>query len=171
MVRLDSRPGTYTLVLHAEAAEHVEVGKRGRLEVTPGFYVYVGSALGPGGLSARISRHWATAKRLRWHVDYVREVTTPTEVWYTYDVLRRECAWADVFRQMPGASLPLTGLGSSDCTCPSHLFFFGEKPSRAAFIRRLRRVVVGHGPVHCETMAPRGGDQARCCVVSPAVCD
>jgi len=158
MARLDSRPGTYALVLHAEAAEHVKVGRLGRFEVLLGFYVYVGSAFGPGGLASRVARHQATAKTLRWHVDYLREVTELAEAWYTHDEARRECTWADVFVQMPGASLPLTGFGCSDCACRSHLFQLGAKPSRPAFVRRLRQAVVGHRPVYREAMGPLGGD-------------
>ena len=37
--------------------QEVPIGKLGVLHMLPGIYVYVGSALGPGGLAARIERH------------------------------------------------------------------------------------------------------------------
>ena len=39
-------PGTYALVIAAKANRLVRVGRLGTLRLRPGFYVYVGSALG-----------------------------------------------------------------------------------------------------------------------------
>jgi Uri superfamily endonuclease len=55
--------------------------------------VYVGSALGPGGLAARIGRHRRQNKLGRWHVDYLRAVTQVEEVWYATLPERQECFW------------------------------------------------------------------------------
>jgi Uri superfamily endonuclease len=142
MTRLDSRPGTYALILVSSTGQPVQVGKRGRLIVRPGFYVYVGSAFGPGGLGARVARHCREQKRLRWHIDYLRAAAAPDEVWYTLDPVSVECRWAEAFRQMPGSSMPMDGFGASDCSCRTHLFYFPRRPSRSRF-RRLLRTVVG----------------------------
>ena len=69
---LHSLPGTYVLVQRFSKRLEISVGKLGVLEAQPGFYVYVGSALGPGGLAARVGRHCRREKILRWHVDYLR---------------------------------------------------------------------------------------------------
>lgn len=45
-------PGTYALVLASSKASSVRIGGLSILRLQPGFYVYVGSALGPGGLCA-----------------------------------------------------------------------------------------------------------------------
>jgi Uri superfamily endonuclease len=50
------------------------VGKLGVLSVQAGYYVYVGSALGPDSLAARVGRQYRREKTLRWHVDYLRAV-------------------------------------------------------------------------------------------------
>ena len=73
---LPSLLGTYALVLRVSGCPEIAVGKLGVLAAQPGFYVYVGSALGPGGLAARVGTHYRHAKRLRWHVDYLRAVAT-----------------------------------------------------------------------------------------------
>ncbi|MEM0191910.1 MAG: GIY-YIG nuclease family protein [Candidatus Korarchaeum sp.] len=52
---------------------YLRVGALGTFEVPEGILAYVGSAYGPGGLIARISRHFRKGKRLRWHVDYLTE--------------------------------------------------------------------------------------------------
>lgn len=91
---------------------------RGTFE--PGFYVYAGSAYGPGGLRARIRRHMRRGKPSHWHVDTLtaaaqRIAAIPIEH-------GNECAVAEV---MLGTRLfrpSLPGFGSSDCNrCISHL--------------------------------------------------
>ncbi len=148
MARLDSSPGTYALILSSSVDRTIQVGKLGKLEVRPGFYVYVGSAFGPGGLTARVSRHAEQTKKLRWHVDYLRAVTRLEEVWYTFDETRRECPWVKVIRQMRGAAILMSGFGASDCDCHAHLFFFAKNPSLGTFRRRLRDLIPEHGRVH-----------------------
>jgi Uri superfamily endonuclease len=134
---LPSLPGTYALVLAATACREVAIGRLGMLAVQPGFYVYVGSAMGPGGLAARIGRHRRGDKRLRWHVDYLRIVARIEEVWYAAGSRHRECRWANALRKMSGAGIPMARFGASDCRCPSHLLFFALQPSIAAFAQAL----------------------------------
>ena len=55
--------GTYALVMTSDSEQQVVIGKLGRLRVRPGYYVYVGSAFGPGGLKARIAHHTRIAVR------------------------------------------------------------------------------------------------------------
>ena len=66
---MQTRPGTYALVLVSCSHQRVEVGKLGRLAVQSGYYVYVGSAFGPGGLKARIAHHVKISRRPHWHID------------------------------------------------------------------------------------------------------
>ena len=129
--------GTYALVLASTKAAPIRVGRLGSLQLQPGFYVYIGSAHGPGGLRARLAHHLEVTVRPHWHIDYLRAHTTPVEVWYVYDRNRWECRWASCLLRMRGASVPLTGFGSSDCRCETHLYIFESRPSMAAFARRL----------------------------------
>ena len=147
-------PGTYALVLTFSERLEILVGRLGTLVLQSGFYVYVGSAFGPGGLAKRVGRHAQAGKKCRWHIDYLTAVTTVDAVWYTADNVHRECQWADAFRQMRGATVPLDGFGSSDCQCRSHLFFFQTRSSLRAFRQRLLRSIQGHAPV--QVMMPDG---------------
>lgn len=45
----------------------------GTFRVPEGKLVYVGSARGPGGLLARVRRHFRRGKSLKWHIDYLTE--------------------------------------------------------------------------------------------------
>lgn len=138
---LEPFPGTYALILFSSLDQLVSIGRLGQLHVRPGFYVYVGSAFGPGGVRARIAHHGKPSRHPHWHVDYLRQVTQLSEIWWTHDPIRREHQWAVLFGHMRGSSIPLAGFGSSDCTCVSHLYFFTQPPSLAAFHKHWQRHV------------------------------
>jgi Uri superfamily endonuclease len=130
-------PGTYALVIALDHSHTIEIGRRGRFYFPAGFYLYLGSALGAGGLAARIERHRRANKRLHWHIDYVLRHAAIVEVWFTEDARRHECEWAQAARLMPGARLIVARLGASDCQCPAHLIACMARPQR----RDLARLV------------------------------
>ena len=126
MLDMPRQPGTYALLLEATAVQEVSIGKLGVLHMRPGIYVYVGSALGPGGLAARVDRHAVPEKVLHWHIDYLRAETRLVAVWYARGTKPRECHWSRMLEQADGAQIPLDGFGSSDCRCRSHLQYFAN---------------------------------------------
>jgi Uri superfamily endonuclease len=123
--------------MRCSSDQQVEVGKLGRLQLRLGFYVYVGSAFGPGGLKARIAHHVKISPHPHWHIDYLRSILHLNKVWYTYDSERHEHHWADTLSGLKGATIPLAGFGASDCSCNSHLFALTAQPSIRSFRRRL----------------------------------
>ena len=48
------------------------MGALGRIELQAGTWLYVGSARGPGGLAARVGRHWRDGVPKHWHMDYLK---------------------------------------------------------------------------------------------------
>ncbi len=136
MMRPES--GTYALILSSSTDALIRVGWLGELQLSSGFYVYLGSALGPGGVRGRIAHHLKVSERPRWHIDYLRAYTWLDQVWYSYDTFRREHLWASQIRAGRGSSVPMAGFGSSDCDCESHLYFLRSRPSRSSFQRSLR---------------------------------
>ena len=151
--------GTYALVLSSSTEAVVRVGRLGSLRLRPGFYVYVGSAFGPGGLRARVAHHLKVSERPHWHIDYLRARARLEEIWYCGDTKRREHQWAAALGAMRGASMPVAGFGSSDCQCESHLCFFRRRPSRRGFQKRLRAFDGAHPVVRSVTfpVQPSGG--------------
>lgn len=143
---LPARPGTYLLILETSRRRVVQVGALGPLDLSPGVYVYVGSARGPGGLAARVGHHRRRARAPRWHIDAVRRHTAIREVWYAEDPLGFEHEWAALLGEMPAAVAPLPRFGASDCRCASHLFRFDAAPPFAAFRRRARRTTPSRPP-------------------------
>jgi Uri superfamily endonuclease len=123
---LPALPGTYVLLMRVRHSACLTVGSLGECNLDSGWYVYVGSAQGSGGLRARIGRHLRKAERRHWHIDYLREVAPVEEVWLCAGP-PLECTWAQVFRKA-GLAIPIAGFGSSDCRCASHLFYSRERP-------------------------------------------
>jgi Uri superfamily endonuclease len=132
-IMMTSQPGTYALVLASRAIHPVPIGRLGTLSLQPGFYVYVGSAFGPGGLAARLRHHQQISPRPHWHIDYLRPACDLVEVWFTTETVHREHSWAKAVARMPGAEVPMPGFGSSDCQCAAHLFWLKQRPSLKTF--------------------------------------
>ncbi len=138
-------PGAYALILHATATGPITVGRRGEMLVVPGYYFYVGSALGPGGLAARLRHHESAVRKPHWHIDYLRQAAHVVDIWYAIGAERHEHVWASVLEHMAGATIPMRGFGASDCTCTAHLFHFADVPSFASFQRDLAAFTPGAG--------------------------
>ena len=134
---MEKSSGTYALILEAATGFEVTVGKRGQLHGRPGWYAYVGSAFGPGGVKARVQHHAHAARCPHWHIDHLRRVLPLKAVWYTHDPLKREHEWACLLARMAGAAVPFAGFGASDCTCAAHLIYFEGFPSFRAFRKSL----------------------------------
>lgn len=126
--RLPKLPGSYVLVWHAMATATVVIGSIGLLNVVSGWYLYTGSALGPGGLRARLRHHLLPSARPHWHVDYLRNAMQLAEIWVLPGVQRMEHSWAGHLASLPASRIPLPRFGASDCRCPSHLFHLPQLP-------------------------------------------
>ncbi len=124
---LPAQRGTYALLLHLPRAARLQIGKLGAFDFPRGYYVYVGSARGPGGLRARVARHARADKTLRWHIDYLRAVSNWRAVWYSTDARADECIWAANVRR-GGGVIAAPRFGASDCACAAHLYYFARRP-------------------------------------------
>lgn len=131
-----SEAGTYAVIFQCHSKAKQQVGQWGMMSLRKGYYVYVGSAFGPGGVKARVSHHCCNTKKPNWHIDYLRKFMRPVNVWYTCDPRRLEHRWAKVFLKNNVMS-PFRGFGCSDCDCYSHLFFTFKKPETAIFFNAL----------------------------------
>ena len=124
---VSSEKGIYCLVFENKDCK-LEMGRKGELSFPAGSYIYVGSALGPGGLK-RVSRHIDLARnkdrKPRWHVDYLH--LNPSfrlvSAVYALTTERLECTLANKI----GGDL-VFGFGCTDCTCSSHLFYRKKSP-------------------------------------------
>ncbi len=123
--------GSYVLLIYLDTGKRIEVGKLGVFDFPHGYYLYAGSAL--GGLRARVKRHFRKEKKLHWHIDYLLEQAKIIEVWAVLSEERLECHLARAARTLPGATVPVSGFGSSDCRCPAHLVHLPDRPQLEDF--------------------------------------
>lgn len=140
VAQVPNDPGTYVLLLESGNCLEVKVGKLGVVRMHPGYYLYVGSALGPGGLRARLARHAREKKSHHWHIDYLVPHTHILEIWYTDDARKIEHQVVGLISSVLKVDLPLVGFGSSDCGCESHLFYMSCHPSPDGLRRAIGRV-------------------------------
>jgi Uri superfamily endonuclease len=127
-----SESGTYALVLYSESDTVIQAGRRHRMNVEPGYYIYTGSAFGPGGVRARVTRHCRGGTSRHWHIDYLREAVTPLYAWYSLEPVNLEHDRARALSEMAVVS-PVKGFGCTDCRCFSHLFHMAKKPGLSWF--------------------------------------
>lgn len=122
LATVPDRAGTYVLWFSLDQALEISVGLIGLVALAPGALAYVGSAMGPGGLRARLKRHVGAPSRRHWHIDYLTTACRPSAFYCAPGIRRLECVWVQAL-QAAGAKVPVTGFGSSDCRrqCQSHL--------------------------------------------------
>ena len=139
-------PGSYILLLVLEGACEVPVGRRRTVVLQRGLYGYVGSALGPGGLRARLRRHASRSPRKHWHIDFLLPRARVTGALVIESPERIECVLAAWLAEIAHSCVP--GFGSSDCRCEGHLFFLGPEADLPALIGRAAEAVgARHVPV------------------------
>jgi len=128
--------GCYLLLLDLARDRRIEIGRLGRFTFRKGTYVYVGSA--ERGLGARLARHLRRRKRFHWHIDYLRAACGQVAALPIRSSRRQEC---DVARAVAAVLEPgPAGFGSSDCRCPTHLFWSpGDPLALPAFRAALKQ--------------------------------
>ena len=129
--------GTYVLGLFSDKAQRIAIGAKGPLRFAPGCYWYVGSALGPGGLRARLRRHIHGSGRRHWHIDYLRARLRLRSVWFATGSARYEHCWSQLLPDLPGVTAAQAGFGASDCSCETHLYFSPQAIPITALLNAL----------------------------------
>lgn len=117
--QLPDAPGAYALLIHLP--QPVTFRRNAIGEATlDGWLTYAGSAKGPGGMRARLSRHFRRDKPVRWHVD---ELTTKADLMAALALPGgNKCAIVDALLASQDFEVAMPGFGSSDCPrCPAHL--------------------------------------------------
>ena len=150
---IKNRPGTYVLFLVLKMDANLTIGRLGSFHLSKGYYAYVGSALGPGGLFSRILHHLSFTASPHWHIDYLHAAATPLAVWYSESDRRLEHIWASVLLSSRRASIPVPGFGSSDCKCSSHLFYYRQIPTLRWFKQAVGKREPNHTRIHSATAA------------------
>lgn len=116
--------GAYALILHLEGPVTL---KRPRGVINPlisGWYVYAGSARGPGGIRARLARHFRIDKRMHWHIDQLTSLSE-VRIWARPAPASHECNLVTKLCRSNLFHTPCAGFGSTDCRqCEGHLMMW-----------------------------------------------
>lgn len=112
--------GAYILLLRLDEPVEISPSTTAQVTLLPGWFAYAGSARGPGGIQARVRRHFRYHKKLHWHID--RLTTRAAEIAALPVPGGHECELVRKLHSRPGLQATVKGFGSSDCrACNSHL--------------------------------------------------
>lgn len=120
--------GSYIIIIFLPNHSIDKIGSLGDLSFPPGFYFYVGSAMGNGSTSLenRIKRHISSSenKKTHWHVDYLLNDQNSflERIYIIPSKQRLECVIAREILEV--SDNYIKNFGSSDCPCRSHLLYF-----------------------------------------------
>ncbi|MFA9555894.1 DUF123 domain-containing protein [Evansella sp. AB-rgal1] len=109
----------YVIMMNLLEDRHVAIGKLGSFLFHKGTYIYVGSA--KKNIQARVKRHINKEKPTRrWHIDFFSSNTSVIG-FITFPHHKGECQLKDFIQKQFHGTVVAKGLGSSDCSCDSHL--------------------------------------------------
>ena len=137
----------YVVLTRVPRRSKLAVGALGTVTLERGWYAYVGSAA--RAREARVARHLAPDKPLRWHADYLFTVFPAERAWLV-DGAAGECELAGALAALPGAERRPRRFGAGDCRCAGHLVRFTRRP--------LRRDLAA--AAHAAGAPPRGAVRA-----------
>jgi len=142
MIEVPESKGAYLLIVSVKQTQRLVIGQLGRCTFIPGFYGYLGSACGHGGIRARISHHLASVGEPHWHIDYLLGFATPIEVWYALSGRKLEQEWAEMLQHSGRFQTPIARFGASDYrrSRTTHLFYSKQHPSFRWFEAKVREV-------------------------------
>lgn len=133
--------GTYIVMLENHNNQQIVIGKLGEFRFEKGWYFYVGSAFGPGGVLARLRHHSRISERCHWHIDYIRAKMSFCKAMYVFSEQRFEHVWSNTLESIPGLVTPVKKFGSSDCECFSHLHYYPDNTILPDIERKIQLII------------------------------
>ena len=149
----EGAPRLYVVLTYVPRRTTIPVGALGSVVLERGWYAYVGSAA--RARRARVARHLAPFKPLRWHADYLFTAFPARRAWLV-DGAAGECELAGALVALPGASRRPRRFGAGDCRCAGHLVRFARRPRRRD-LAVAARAAGAPAPGAVRSVAPRAG--------------
>jgi len=145
------KKGFYLLIISVKNRFSFNLRKEKRT-ITGGLYLYIGSAM--GGISGRVSRHIENPINFHWHIDYLLRKSSIEEIIAVPSKEDMECRVARFFAGLFGWSSGILGFGSSDCTCPTHLFLIPEILLIDNLLKEVLWKGIGYFPEEIYCLSP-----------------
>ena len=117
--------GIYVIFMYISRDLNLRIGSLGAAVIQKGYYIYIGSAKGPGGLRARIERHLRKQKRIHWHIDYLTSTSECNIYAIVYALTNKDLESvlsAKLLKEKKCFNPTIRGFGCSDKTSYTHLF-------------------------------------------------
>ena len=115
-----SQKGAYILFLEVKTHTEIGVGRLGHIELNPGIYLYVGSAM--GGFGKRLPRYLRETRKKHWHIDYLLDAAELVGILLLPSDEPIEDIIADRLAGTDGVQPVADGFGASDSRNRTHLF-------------------------------------------------
>lgn len=145
--------GIYALILYLRKEQTLRIGRLGVFYFPVGWYVYVGSAHGGGGVQKRTDRHRKNniSKKKKWNIDFFRSKARLCEIWFSHASQVFECEWAHAFCKMQEAMIYAEKFGANDCYpyCETHFLQFETRPCTAVLRHKLAHLSK-HPPIYAQ---------------------
>jgi sugar fermentation stimulation protein A len=125
--------GSYLLIIKLSKRTAIKAGRLPKRVFSAGYYLYVGSAM--SGLSSRLARHRRKNKKRHWHIDYLTAEASHVLPLPIRSSEKQECEIAGALSSIIQPFL--TGFGSSDCDCATHLFYSPKNPLESEDFHQL----------------------------------
>jgi Uri superfamily endonuclease len=120
---ISSLSGAYMLLVGIEQQVPISIAGGDPIALRAGWYAYCGSAKGPGGIRARVNRHFRPRKPCHWHIDQL--TNGEVALWALTTVGGDECVLIQNLVESGTFATATPGFGSSDCrSCESHLMIW-----------------------------------------------
>ncbi len=121
--------GNYILQMELRGSAEIAIGAARKHTFIAGFYLYIGSAYGGGGMQSRINRHLDKEKKLHWNIDYLTNRANIVSVWTITPPASIEHTIAARIFKNNILTAAMERFGSADCNCATHLFYSPKKIS------------------------------------------
>jgi len=161
--------GGYALILYVCRGATIMTGRQ-TFTINPGIYIYSGSALGPGGIEARVRRHlrrfeWGRGMEVskgvgdHWHIDYLLPLADSLAVAYAASESRSECLLIGILKER-GLQV-VEGFGNMDCGagCGGHLLYMPGNDTEATLrvvVEALKKLGIKPSGMLVEGSSPQG---------------
>lgn len=154
MDNIPSKKGNYILIFYLEKKIEHYMFRSNDFNLSPGYYLYCGSAHGSGGLRGRIMRHRSRSSKKFWHIDFIKEYFHSLEYWCQVSSKKYECSLCQFLENRMGGKISIKGFGSSDCRnkCKSHLIWFQQTIDLNSTFNELNKEFGGFSRIYEHTL-------------------
>ncbi|MBY6293927.1 DUF123 domain-containing protein [Nanohaloarchaea archaeon H01] len=134
--------GSYTLLVEVKEDFEAKIPSIGQIKFRKGFYIYNGSAFGPGGFK-RVERHRKLSKdegnyTVHWHIDHLTSAEK-SEIIKVFKASEKDLE-DELTREIDLETVE--GFGASDSEIDSHLLYCENKKEAVRAIKSAYRKFV-----------------------------